>query len=81
MTEIDWSAQHCGVHQAPFPDGAVKPSEPVSADSCWRCGGKPYEHPKLKPRRPVCAECALEMLAIALGPEFDEHEEATDETK
>ena len=40
--------------------------------ACWRCGGKPHEHARLKPRRPVCAECILELLTAAL---FDDEGE------
>ena len=39
---------------------------------CWRCGGKPHEHTTLKPRRPVCAECALALLFAALGDEDED---------
>lgn len=54
----------------------LKP-KPVAPDSpkCWRCDGEPHEHTRLKPRRPVCAECVLELIFSALA--LDEPEEIT----
>lgn len=35
----------------------------MGSDKCWRCGGEPHEFENLKPRRPVCANCAWELVS------------------
>lgn len=59
----------CGSPNA-FDDGEIIhrpgcPSLAPSTPQCWRCGGEPYDDPRLL--RPTCAACIWEKMQALLA--------------
>lgn len=40
------------------------------SNKCWRCGATPFEFKSIKPARPVCSVCMLQLLDAAIGTDI-----------